>query len=69
VFSSCRMKRKETESILVDIGPPRKPLIRVCDPGAKRVPELWVRTHIYYAQIRAGSHKTRVHLEHADTVP
>jgi integrase len=66
------MKRNETESILVDKSPPRKQkntFARVYDRDGRRVRGLWVRNGVYYAQVRVGRHKTRVRLEHADTVP
>src|SRR5437660_8636033 len=66
------MKRNETESFLVDKEPPRKQrnkFARVYDRDGRRVRGLWVRNSVYYAQVRVGGHKTRVRLDHADTVP
>jgi hypothetical protein len=72
VFSFCRMKRNDTKSILVDIRLPRRQLnsfVQLCDPGARCTSKRWVRNDTYHAQIYAGNHRTRICLEHADTVP
>jgi integrase len=66
------MKRREAQSIAVDVRPPRKKANRynrVFDRGGERVRGLWERNGLYYTQIRISGRKVRLRLEHAETVP